>query len=84
MTAGLGEAAHGEGVAPPDKHCADGWCVTCSDAAMTGSVLALLDHDLAVVVMAGREQEVSVALVTADVGDTVLVHAGEAIGVVRR
>jgi hydrogenase maturation factor len=30
------------------------------------------------------EEEVSVALVSAEVGDTLLVHASEAIGVLRR
>jgi hydrogenase expression/formation protein HypC len=51
------------------------------------TVVRLLDHDLAIVETdagqqdgAGRE-EVSVALVTARVGDTILVHAGEAIAV---
>jgi len=32
---------------------------------------------------AGRQEEVSIALVPAEVGDTVLVHASEAIAVVR-
>jgi hydrogenase maturation factor len=63
--------------------------LTCSDTAVTGTISALLDDDLALVAMAGHEQagheqEVSIALVTAGIGDTVLVHAGEAIGVVRR
>ena len=67
--------------------CPDEVCVTCSDVATPGTVLRLLDDNLAVVrtgagqEQAGQEQEVSVALVTVRVGDTVLVHAGEAIAV---
>jgi hydrogenase expression/formation protein HypC len=50
------------------------------------TILRLLDDGLAVVRagMAGGdpvEEEISVALVEAGVGDTVLVHAGEAIAV---
>ena len=57
-------------------------CVTCSDVATPATVLRLLDDDLAIVrTGADDEQEVSVALVTAKVGDTVLTHAGEAIAV---
>lgn len=61
----------------------DDACITCSDAAAGGLVLELLGDDLAVVAVAGHEQVISVALVTVSVGDTVLVHAGEAIGMVR-
>jgi len=57
-------------------------CVTCSDTAVAVTVVRLLDDDLAVVATEGGEEEVSVALVTAGVGDTILVHAGEAIAVV--
>ncbi|MFB9907833.1 HypC/HybG/HupF family hydrogenase formation chaperone [Allokutzneria oryzae] len=57
-------------------------CVTCSDVATPAAVLRLLDDDLAIVrTGADDEQEVSVALVTVRAGDTVLVHAGEAIAV---
>ena len=64
--------------------CHDEVCVTCSDAALPVTVLRLLDDELAVVdAGAGREEEVSVALVTARVGDTILVHASEAIAVIR-
>jgi hydrogenase maturation factor len=59
--------------------CHDDSCVTCSDTAVEVRVLRLLPDDMAVVdTGAGREQ-VSVALVTASAGDTILVHAGEAI-----
>jgi len=63
--------------------CHDEVCVTCSDEAVPVRVLRLLDDELAVVRVAGREEEVSVALVTARVGDTILVHASEAIAVLR-
>ena len=64
--------------------CHDEVCVTCSDEAVPVTVLRLLDDELAVVrAGAGREEEVSVALVTARVGDTILVHASEAIAVLR-
>jgi hydrogenase maturation factor len=63
--------------------CDDGACVTCSDTATPVTVLELRDGAMAMVdVGEGRTEEVSVALVTADVGDTILVHAGEAIAVV--
>jgi hydrogenase expression/formation protein HypC len=39
----------------------------------------LLPGELAVVEVEGREEEISVALVPAAVGATLLVHAGEAI-----
>lgn len=57
-------------------------CITCSDMAVPVVVLELLGDDLALVDTGagpGTEEEVSVALVDAAVGDTVLVHAGEAI-----
>lgn len=59
-------------------------CVTCSDVAVPGTVVTLLDDGLAIVGTQTGAQEVSVALVTAGVGDTVLVHAGEAIAVMRK
>ena len=62
--------------------CFDEVCVTCSDTAVAVTVLRLLDDGLAIVAAAGGEEEVSVALVTASVGDTVLVHAREAIAVI--
>jgi len=45
-------------------------------------ILRLLDDELAVVDTGAGEEEVSVALVSANVGDTILVHAREAIAVV--
>jgi hydrogenase expression/formation protein HypC len=69
--------------------CHDEVCITCSDQAVAVTVLRLLDDDMAVVdTGAGTEEgggteEVSVALVTAKVGDTILVHAREAIAVVK-
>jgi hydrogenase maturation factor len=64
--------------------CLDDVCVTCSDAAVPRTVVALLDDGMALVgIPAGEdgEEEVSIALVEAAIGDTVLVHAGEAIAV---
>jgi hydrogenase expression/formation protein HypC len=57
-------------------------CITCSDTAVQVTVVRLLDDDLAVVDTGEGEEEVSVALVPAQVGDTILVHAREAIAVV--
>jgi hydrogenase expression/formation protein HypC len=73
--------------APAVPECHDEVCITCSDQAVAVTVVRLLDDDLALVDTgagledgAGREV-VSVALVAAGVGDTILVHAGEAIAV---
>jgi hydrogenase expression/formation protein HypC len=57
-------------------------CITCSDAAIQVRVVRLLGDDLALVDTGQGTEEVSVALVTAAVGDTILVHAREAIAVV--
>jgi hydrogenase expression/formation protein HypC len=57
-------------------------CITCSDAAVQVRVLRLLPDALAVVDTGQGEEQVSVALVSAAAGDTILVHAGEAIAVV--
>ena len=59
-------------------------CITCSDTAVEVTVVRLLDDGLAIVETGQGEEEVSVALVPAAVGDTVLVHAKEAIAVVGR
>ena len=73
--------------APAVPECHDEVCITCSDQAVAVTVVRLLDNDLALVdTGAGQEdgagrEEVSVALVAARVGDTILVHAGEAIAV---
>ena len=54
-------------------------CITCSDEAVQVRVVRLLDADLAMVDTGQSLEEVSVALVDAAVGDTILVHAKEAI-----
>jgi hydrogenase expression/formation protein HypC len=59
-------------------------CITCSDTAVEVIVVRLLDDGLAVVDTGQGEEEVSVALVQAAIGDTILVHAKEAIAVVGR
>ena len=76
-----------QAAAPAVPECHDEVCITCSDQAVAVTVVRLLDDGLALVdTGAGREdgagrEEVSVALVTARIGDTILVHAGEAIAV---
>jgi hydrogenase expression/formation protein HypC len=64
------------------SECGDGVCITCSDTAVEVTVLRLLADELAVVDTGAGQETVSVALVTAGVGDTILVHAREAIAVV--
>ena len=64
--------------------CTGDVCIICSDTAVAVRIVRLLDDDLAIVATGSGEEEVSVALVTARVGDTILVHAREAIGVVAR
>ncbi|TDE38223.1 HypC/HybG/HupF family hydrogenase formation chaperone [Nonomuraea mesophila] len=63
-------------------------CVTCGDVAVPVRVTGLLPGGLALADVSaageGITEEISVALVEARVGDTVLVHAGEAIAVVER
>lgn len=61
--------------------CHDDVCVTCSDEAVAVEVIRLLDDGLAIVDTAAGQEEVSVALVDAHVGDMILVHAKEAIAV---
>jgi hydrogenase expression/formation protein HypC len=63
--------------------CLDEVCVTCSDTAVAVTVVRLLDDQLAVVDTGAGREEVSVALVSASPGDTILVHAKEAIAVLR-
>jgi hydrogenase expression/formation protein HypC len=62
--------------------CYDDVCITCSDEAVAVRVVELLADDLAMVDTGVSTEEVSVALVDAGVGDTILVHAKEAIAVV--
>ncbi len=66
------------------RECHDEVCITCSDVAVEVRIVRLLDDGLAIADTGSGEEEVSVALVSADVGDTVLVHASEAIAVVGR
>jgi len=64
--------------------CHDEVCITCSDQAVAVRVVELLPDDLAVVDTGSGMEEVSVALVSAGVGDEILVHAKEAIAVLGR
>jgi hydrogenase expression/formation protein HypC len=66
------------------SECGEEVCITCSDTAVEVTVLRLLDDEMAVVGTEAGEETVSVALVSAKVGDTILVHAREAIAVVGR
>jgi hydrogenase expression/formation protein HypC len=63
--------------------CHDDVCITCSDQAVAVTVTELTGDGLALVDTGQGIEEVSVALVDAAVGDTVLVHAKEAIAVIR-
>jgi hydrogenase expression/formation protein HypC len=58
-------------------------CITCSDEAVPVRVVRLLGDGMALVDTGVSEEEVSVALVDAEVGDTILVHAKEALTVLR-
>ncbi len=75
-------APHAVHAKPPE--CTDDVCITCSDSAVAVTVVRLLDDCLAIVDTGRGEEEVSVALVAASAGDTILVHAGEAIAVVAK
>ena len=65
-----------------EEHCSGDTCITCSDMAVEVRVVRLLEDQMALVDTGAGEEAVSVALVTARVGDTILVHAREAIAVV--
>jgi hydrogenase expression/formation protein HypC len=94
-TGGTPESARGArvplpllGGAPPEPRptipeCYGDVCITCSDEAIPVTIVELLDDDLASVDTGQSLEVVSVALVDAEVGDTILVHAKEAIAVVR-
>lgn len=58
-------------------------CITCSDEAVRVRIVELLPDELARVDTGESIEVVSVALVDAREGDTILVHAKEAIAVVR-
>jgi hydrogenase maturation factor len=62
--------------------CHDDVCITCSDEAVAVRIIELLGDDLALVDTGLSTEEVSVALVEAQIGQFVLVHAKEAIAVV--
>ena len=79
---GRGAAAAAAAAALPE--CYGDICITCSDTAVEVTIVRLLADGLAVVNTGQGEEEVSVALVQAQVGDTILVHAKEAIAVVGR
>ena len=64
------------------SECHGDTCITCSDVAVEVRVVRLLADQMAVVDTGASEETVSVALVTAGVGDTIVVHAREAIAVV--
>ena|SRR5437870_3156103 len=68
---------------PTIPECYGDVCITCSDEAIPVTIVELLDDDLASVDTGQSLEVVSVALVDAEVGDTILVHAKEAIAVVR-
>ena len=74
----------GETVPQMLPECIGDVCITCSDTAVQVRVLRLLEDQMAVVDTGSGEETVSVALVSADVGDTILVHAREAIAVIGR
>jgi len=69
---------------PAAPECHDDVCITCSDTAVEVTVVRLLDDGLALVDGGRGEEEVSVALVEPRPGDTILVHAREAIAIVGR
>ena len=64
--------------------CTGNSCITCGDIAVEVTVVELLPDALAMVETGSGREEVSVALVDARVGATVLVHAGEAIAVIEQ
>jgi hydrogenase expression/formation protein HypC len=70
------------GGGPEASECTNEICITCSDMAVEVTVVRLLEDQMAVVDTGQGEETVSVALVSAGVGDTILVHAREAIAVV--
>ena len=67
-----------------EEYCSGDACITCSDTAVQVTVVRLLADEMAVVDAGMGEETVSVALVDAGVGDTILVHASEAIAVMGR
>jgi hydrogenase expression/formation protein HypC len=74
----------GAGTAHAAPSCQDGVCITCSDSGLPSRVVELREQGLALVDTGSSREVISVALVDAGPGDTVLVHAAEAIAVVAR
>ena len=72
------------GAEPEAPPCHDDVCITCSDQAVPSRVIELGEMGIALVDTGASRELISVALVDAGPGDTVLVHAGEAIAVVAR
>jgi hydrogenase expression/formation protein HypC len=66
-----------------DVVCGGDHCVTCSDEAVEVMVVELLPDGFARVATEVGPEEISVELVDARAGDRLLVHAKEAIAVVR-
>jgi len=79
----LGPTAHPQAPRPQVPECYGDVCITCSDEAVPVTILELLEDDLARVDTGQTIEVVSVALVDAKIGDVILVHAKEAIAVVR-
>lgn len=75
-----GRETVGEVFAAP---CHEDVCVTCSDTAVQVRVREVTGDGLAIVDTENGPEEISLALVDAGPGDTVLVHAKEAIAVVQ-
>ena len=66
---------------PAIPECYGDVCITCSDMAVPVVVVELRPGELALVDTGSTLEEVSVALVDAQVGGRILVHAKEAIAV---
>jgi hydrogenase maturation factor len=65
---------------PSQTHeCREDVCITCSDAAVSVRVIELIGDNMARVDTGAGIEVISVALVAAEAGDVVLVHAKEAI-----
>ena len=76
--------AGGAGTAHSAPSCHDDVCITCSDSGLPSRVVELREQGRALVDTGSSREVISVALVDAGPGDTVLVHAAEAIAVVAR
>jgi hypothetical protein len=81
-SAGAGGQAGAGPLASENQDCSGDTCITCSDSAVTVTVLWLMGDDLAMVDTGTGQEVVSVGLVEAKAGDQLLVHAKEAIAVI--